>query len=102
MPTSIALLLTRTLFGALQHRGSRRKPGPTRQALLRLTGGFRLSPGRALSSPLIQAGQLVAVLRVVPALEVRPALLGEGGARFEEIGLGAVLMQRGGELLLLR
>src|SRR5579883_2916595 len=45
--------------------------------------------------------QLVAVLGVIPALEVRLALLGEGGARFHQVVLVAVIVQGGGQHLLL-
>src|SRR3954470_7973112 len=34
------------------------------------------------------------------ALEVRPAFFGKGGARLDQVGLGAVLVQSRGELLL--
>ena len=50
----------------------------------------------------LQLRQPVAVLRIVPALEVRRALLGERGARFHQVALGAVLVQRGGQALLSR
>src|SRR3984893_17147826 len=50
----------------------------------------------------IECGEAVAVLGIVPALEVGRALLGKGGARLHQIALGAVLAQRGGETLHLR
>jgi len=45
--------------------------------------------------------QAVAVLGLVPALELRLPLLGEGGARLDQIALGAVLVQGRREMLLL-
>src|SRR5687768_4848235 len=47
----------------------------------------------------VERRQPVAVLGIVPALEVGLALFGEGGARFHEVALGAVLVQGVGELL---
>ena len=44
----------------------------------------------ALSCHLVQGREAVAILRVVPALEVGSALFGKGGARFDEVALGAV------------
>src|SRR3984893_291850 len=50
----------------------------------------------------IERRKPVAVLGIVPALEVGRALLGKCGARFHQIALGAVLAQGGGETLHLR
>jgi hypothetical protein len=44
----------------------------------------------------------VAVFGIVPAFEAGWALFGEGGARLDEVALGAMVFQRGGEALLFR
>src|SRR5262245_20122012 len=41
----------------------------------------------------IECGEAVAVLGIVPSLEVGRALLGNGSARFHQVALGAVLAQ---------
>src|SRR5262245_17379218 len=45
----------------------------------------------------LDSWQAISVLGVEPALEVGLALFGEGGARFHQVALVAVLMQFGGE-----
>src|SRR5689334_15756589 len=52
------------------------------------------------ASDLLEQREAITVFGVVPAFEIGFALFGEGGARFHQVALGAMLMQEGSEALL--